>query len=126
MSSDSALSSRMRLEDGRDVHIPLIDFDCSCSSRNLRYIAQALNVLDKTGGVILSSGQSYHYYGNSLLTLDEWPVYVARCFLLAPPVDARYLAHSLIEGEFSLRVSHHPSSCELPRVVGVIDPQQLG
>jgi len=42
--------------------------------------------------------------GATLLSNDEWVRFMGRALLLAPFVDARFIAHRLLDGECCLRV----------------------
>lgn len=101
----TALCSTCTLFDGSRRHIPLMDFRISPDSRNTQVVKHALTALNHASGVILQSGRSYHFYGFDLLSEEEWIKFFARCLLLAPLTDGRYVAHRLIEGSGALRIT---------------------
>jgi hypothetical protein len=115
-----AVSSRVVLNNHEEAHIPLVDFQCMQSKRNLIHLTLAMRRINHMGGVILNSGNSYHYYGISLLTDTEWRQYIGRCLLLEPLVDVRYLGHCLLENEAAIRISPHQHSGKYPTVVAVV------
>jgi hypothetical protein len=115
-----ALDSRVDQGHGRHAHIPMIDFRCSPSPRSLEAVREALQAVGEARGVLLASGRSYHYYGLRLATDDEWRVFLARCLLLAPLVDVRYVAHRLIDGFSRLRITAAVRKPVVPRVVAVL------
>ncbi len=103
--SGLAVSSQVILEAENEAHIPLIDFGCRRSHENLARVVIAMRAIDSGGGVILNSGNSYHYYGRSLLTNREWREFLGKCLLVERLVDVRNLGHCLIDGEAALRIS---------------------
>jgi len=105
-----AVTSRVTLADGRMSHIPMIDFQCRNNSENLAYLRSAMLRLDTAGGFLLVSGNSFHFYGLTLLAHEDWVGFVGRSLLLEPLVDVRYLGHCLLDGFASLRISRHSSS----------------
>jgi hypothetical protein len=56
---------------------------------------------------MLISGNSYHFYGRTLLEHRDWVKFIGRSLLLEPLVDVRYLGHCLLDGFASLRISAH-------------------
>lgn len=130
-----ALSSRVKMRDGRLLHIPMIDFRarveenglCVCKEKLLSVIAEAASgrILP---GYLLCSGQSFHYIGLNLLTEDEFVEFAGFCLLCEDgkdparfsPVDRRWLGHSLIRKRFILRIFANQKRPE-PYVVERID-----
>ena len=55
--------SKVKLKNGKTLWLKLIDFNCSISSRNLRRVEVALKLLKTGPGLIINSGNSYHFYG---------------------------------------------------------------
>jgi len=110
-------SSAVALSSGPSMHIPLIDFHCPFGRENEELSACASKLLDPKGGYLLSSGQSYHFYGKSLLNEDELPAFLGRALLLSPIVDRSWVAHQLIEGACGLRISARLPNGDVPRLV---------
>jgi hypothetical protein len=100
-----AISSEVALNSGQPAHIPLIDFQCRQSPQNLAHLTVAMKHAQPSGGIILRTVESYHFYGKSLLTPGEWQGFIGRCLLLEPLVDVRYLGHCLLDGFAALRIS---------------------
>ena len=113
-----AVSSRVALNGNTSAHISLLDFQCAQSRRNLKRVRLAMRRLSPEGGFILHSGNSYHFYGTSLLSNSSWREFVGRCLLLEPLVDVRYLGHCLINGEAALRIS--PNRGSSPIVAAIV------
>jgi len=114
-----ALCSSCELLDGRARHIPMMDFMCVCSSTNLQKIKRALIELGQEKGAIVDSGRSYHFYGFDLMKQREWEKFLARCLLLYPLTDSRYIAHCLL-GDAVLRITHTKTEIK-PREPTVIE-----
>ncbi|WP_443684659.1 primase 1D-like protein [Nonomuraea harbinensis] len=115
-SSVLALASRVLLHDGSQAHLPMLDFRLRPDPANL---TSAVRVVEQLGlsGVILDSGNSYHFYGLGLLTQAELQVFLAKALLFAPLVDHRWVAHQLIENSCLLRISRGVKGQEAPRAV---------
>ncbi len=95
----------MSCEDTRVKHIPMMDFRCEPSSRNLKLVVEAMRRVGQQDGVVLESGRSYHYYGFNLLDEAGWLDFMYRNLLLTPFVDARYIGHRLLAGIARLRIT---------------------
>lgn len=101
-------------------HLPMMDFKISPSPLGLVQVHAALRSLGEERGVLLESGQSYHYYGFRPLNRDRWLAFLGRCLLLAPLTDARYIAHRLLAGECTLRLTASERKPKVPRVVAML------
>jgi hypothetical protein len=112
-----AVCSEVILRSGKPAHVPLIDFQCAKSRKNLEFLSAAFSRIEPKGGVILASANSYHFYGMSLLSHAEWYRFVGRCLLLEPLVDVRYLGHCLLDGFAALRISRQGQSLGRPPFV---------
>jgi hypothetical protein len=116
-----AVASEVILDAGKIAHIPLLDFQCAKSRKNLNFLIAAMRRIDVNGGMILASANSYHFYGRSLLKQAEWHQFVGRCLLLDPLVDVRYLGHCLLDGFAALRISRQGQSPHgVPYVVATV------
>jgi len=121
-----ALCSRCEAEDGSRPHIPMMDFRCAPNPMNLERTRIALKQLGQTRGAILESGRSYHYYGFELQNRDQWIEFMARSLLLAPFIDARFVAHRLIEGTAVLRLTSSERKPRVPSVVAILSEPLTG
>jgi hypothetical protein len=111
------VSSRARLSDGTYAHLPMIDFHCPVSKANQEMSALVARLLQPSGGYLLSSGQSYHFYGKALIPEEDFVRFLGRVLLLSPIIDRSWVAHQLIEGACGLRISPKSEDGEVPRVV---------
>ncbi len=103
-----ALSSRVSTNDGGRMHLPLLDFALPHSSDNTKIVAHAADQLGLPYAV-LGTTHSYHYYGLRILPAEQYlGEFLGRALLLAPLVDARWIAHQLMDGLATLRVSPDP------------------
>jgi hypothetical protein len=112
--------SRVHLRDGTEAQLPLLDFQCSVSDENTAALVEAATLMGQMRGALVASGRSYHYYGFDPLMEIEWRKFMARCVLLAPLIDARYLAHCMIENLACLRIDPRPNQSIEPIVVRVL------
>ncbi len=111
---------------GKDMyHMSLIDFKCD----NLKLIKEAIDGSSDSLGMdsddfeLYHSGASYHAYGKLLLSETEAiPDYSSRLLLVAHPtakddiVDSRWVGHSQLKGDFSLRLTNNKKP-QLPKLV---------
>ncbi len=114
-----AASSRVMLKDGSVAHIPMIDFKCAPTQQNVDMAKEAFAKIGQTDGVLLNSGNSFHYYGQTLMNKNEWLQFLGHCLLLSDFIDTRYVGHALINGECRLRLSTTPLNPFIPTVVKV-------
>lgn len=118
LSRDQALGlcSNVALRDGQ-AHLPLLDFSLPPSTKNVALVQEAARALMLPHALVLESGRSYHVYGLTLLSQDDWVSFMARALLLAPMVDVRYIAHRLLSGHAVLRINATSAKPMEPRVV---------
>ncbi|MGN7190480.1 primase 1D-like protein [Curtobacterium sp. SAFR-003] len=114
-----ALSSEVRLTSGEIRHLPMIDF--ASKSRRPGSAQSVITAARRLGipGFVMESGRSYHFYGAVLLTQDELRRHLSRTLLLAPVTDARWIAHQLLDGMCSLRISPNANG-DVPTVVASV------
>lgn len=120
-----AVCSRCTRADGTVGHLPMLDFRAeacnksAATARTLELIAKALIAIHAPEGVVINSGNSYHYYGFELVTEAKWRKFMLNCLLLEPFVDVRYIAHRLLSGGAALRITSS-SEKPMPHVVACI------
>jgi hypothetical protein len=114
-----AIYSLCREETGREFHIPMMDFrlESAADDGQLDLLHSAVKGIRQHRGVIVNSGNSYHYYGLRLLSEMEWRWFMAGCLLLDPLVDIRYISHRLLAGKAALRIIKAPGKETVPFVV---------
>ena len=135
-----AVRSRVKTSSDKILYIPLLDFVCKKSDDILSFLKDIMREVHdyeklEKEGFLLETTHSYHYYGASLLTNTDWLKFIGRCLLLHPRpqdletamqlgvsaiIDARFLGHTLLAEQGSLRVSAD-SQGELPRVVATVE-----
>lgn len=114
-----ALTSVVRVRNGKVAHLPLMDFRCSKSGGNLRKLVtlfSAARTRLPNKGCILKSQRSYHFYGFTVLTKAGWVRFLGSCLLLGPLADSRYVAHCLLHGKSSLRITESPRHNDVPTI----------
>lgn len=114
------VTSRIRLANRAEKHLPMMDFACYDSQTDLRKLILALNEIGQREGVILRSGNSFHYYGFKPLTHRQWLEFLGKCLLLTPITDARYVAHRLMDGVCTLRISSKPPHRNEPTIAAIL------
>lgn len=111
------LNSRVRLYDGAEAHIILLDFSIPVSVEHAAVVKESLLRLGITHGYILDSGSSYHYIGSDIVSYSDYKRLLCYAYLLSPITDGRWIAHQLIEGSCNLRVGekegHIPTLVEI-------------
>lgn len=124
-----ALCSFCRDKNDAEWHIPMMDFRIE-SGNNIGPQTAALlaamatlhkkNILLKEDGVLLNSGNSFHYYGFTLLDRVNWIRFMTACLLLEPFVDVRYISHRLLAGRAALRITEVTGKKKTPMVIATV------
>lgn len=119
---DLAVAVISRVEIGGDYsfHIPMVDFCCEQSQKNLEAIKDFLYQIGQQAGAILASGRSYHYYGTRLFREKRMREFLAQCLLFTGYVDERYISHRLLDNCCLLRISACSLRPKIPTVVAVL------
>jgi hypothetical protein len=117
-----ALYSICKNSAGGVWHIPMMDFriDSRKELGQLHLLKECLRRLKQTDGVLLNSGKSYHFYGFRRLSEHEWMRFMTSCLLLEPLVDTRYIAHRILAGKASLRLTAAPLKEKVPEIVACL------
>ena len=117
-----AVCSKVRAA-GRDLHWPMLDFraeipaERESAERLLEILCKSLKAIGALGGVVMESGNSYHYYGYEPVEPNVWRRFMQRSLLLEPFIDVRYIAHRLESGHAALRVTAARDKPHVPHVV---------
>src|SRR5437867_7692428 len=93
-----SFSSKIELEGVGLRQLPLLDFHSPECVENDLLVAEVCKQLFRHPTLVFSSGESYHAVGLSPLDENEFRELLTRSLLFAPIVDARYVAHQLLEG----------------------------
>jgi hypothetical protein len=117
-----ALSSKVTTKGSQEAgHLQMLDFRIRPNEENESLAAEILKRVG-VGGVLLNSGNSYHFYGYHLMRSDaELSRFLGKVSLFAPFVDQRWVAHQMIEGACALRVSKGKSFTHSPVFVRYVD-----
>lgn len=108
-----AINSRVATNNGF-LHIPLLDFKIRESPTSLKIVIECLETLGLTGHVI-TSGKSYHFFGDDFIEEQALIELLAKFSMLHPISDRLWSAHQIIERSASLRISERNGL--LPQVV---------
>lgn len=120
--AELALNSRVHFDDGKMLHIPMVDL----SARVVGVVGKVLDVLPAPLAkdmLWFESGRSFHGYGINLLTYQEWIQIMGRLLLAnlpqqPPIVDPRWVGHRLIAGYSALRWSKNTNNyIQMPQLV---------
>lgn len=109
-----AVCSRVVMEDGREMHLPLLDLNIPYSEDGTRIVLEALDIFGLEGA-LFCSGKSYHFFGSGLLDCTEIGRFLGRALLLSPVFDRVWIAHQLIENVCVLRISPRVEYGGFPR-----------
>lgn len=100
-----AIVSEVKMIDESIRHIPMIDFTTkSHKPGSLSTVTRVCEEL-RLPGLLVSSGRSFHFYGQRALTWTELTQFLASALLFTPIVDSRWIAHQLLSGVCALRLS---------------------
>lgn len=125
----TSICSRVTLStpDRDTAHLPIMNFTTgkAVTCQNIELMMHA--VCGAREGVLLESGRSYHYYGNFLLTNEQWIRFMAICLLHSPLVSADYIAYRLLGGMAMLRLTTCPPlKPNIPVVIQSVRGQHSG
>ncbi len=96
-----AVSSRVSVN-GSDFHLPQIDFTCENSRDRTNLILYALQEGGQTGSLV-ASGRSYHFYGDWIMTPENWVEYMKH--IRDAHISGEYVTIALDRGYSALRIS---------------------
>jgi hypothetical protein len=104
-SEEYIVASSCVLTDAGQKHFVMLDF--SVKERWAGAVETAAGAARALGvsGTLLTSGRSFHFIGDELATWDAYSRFLYRALLLVPVVDERWVAHQLMAGNATLRVS---------------------
>lgn len=101
-SNRKAINSTVKLSNGEEMHIPMLDFHIDISVKNTNLVKKICNILG-VEGFLLNSGKSYHFIGIQLLSHKELYQFLGQALLFTPIVDEIWIAHQLQEHSCTLR-----------------------
>ena len=114
-----AIYSNCELDNSELAHIPMMDFRCPPNRNNLKRVELSMEAMGLRGAIV-ESGNSYHFYGFELFGEAEWLDFMAKCLLLSPLTDSRYIAHRLLGRACVLRISANNSKPTIPFIRSVL------
>ena len=115
-----SMTSKVICSDNQSYHIPMMNFHPY--EKDVKHIEESINLICKNyNGVILDSGRYFHYYGNALLTHEEWLKFLADFSMPCILVSPRYIGHVLYRGYCSLRLNTEKTfKPKIPRVIKIL------
>lgn len=99
-----AMVSHVKTARGR-LHVPMLDLRPDNSGPLPSGLVRLSRFLMSSGGWLLKTDRSFHLLGKALIPESEWSAFMGRSLLFAPLVDRAYVAHHLMRGFGTLRVS---------------------
>jgi hypothetical protein len=99
-----SISSNVRLDSGHEMQLPMLDFSIKSSPEADTVAVQVLEAL-RCEGDLFDSGGSYHFFGHQPVLSSQMTRLMGEASLLSPLIDARWLAHQLLDGRCALRIS---------------------
>ena len=99
-----SISSNVRLDSGREMQLPMLDFSIRSSREADTVAVQILEALQCEGD-LFDSGGSYHFFGHQPVPSPQMTSLLGEASLLSPLIDSRWLAHQLIDRRCTLRIS---------------------
>ena len=112
-----AINSFVKMKDGTEKHILMLDFDIQSKKENVILIQTVLRAMNLSG-YILESGNSYHFISNNLVNEVQLINILAKFILLSPISDKSWASHQIIERSCSLRIGRKNGAH--PRVISFL------
>ncbi len=91
----------------------MLDLGLRANEHNGEIAQDILGALQERG-LLLISGNSYHFYADRLTDWGGFVAFAARAALLSPLVDARWVLHQIVEGRGALRLSGNTGRGDQP------------
>jgi len=115
-----SMTSLVSCTDGESRHIPMMNFHPIDAS--LGDIKKTLaHICRNYRGAILDSGRYFHYYGDVLLSQEEWLKFMADFLMPCIIVSPRYIGHRLYDGYCTLRLTTEQTyKVKVPRVIELV------
>jgi hypothetical protein len=117
-----ALGSRVSGERGFLGHLNFLDLHCEVSPGNDAIVHRICRHVMPQGFFLLDSGGSYHACSVTLVSDEDRIQTLAKALLASPIVDARYVAHQLLQDSNSLRISRGGKADKVPVVIDAWTP----
>jgi len=116
-----SLTSKVLCDGNTYKYIPMMNFHLD--DINLGVVRETLKYICwRKNGCLLESGRFYHYYGNFLLSQDEWTRFIAEFLMPCIVVSPRYIGHRIYDGYCTLRLTIEKSyKPKLPEVIEVLN-----
>lgn len=91
---------------GQEYHLPIMNLHPEQGVDYESMISLIHSVVGTMPGYVLKSGRYYHFYGEGLLSKDEWYRFLASWLMPTIIVSPRYIGHCLYRGYAALRLTH--------------------
>ncbi len=114
------MTSEVVLDDGSTAHIPMLDFRCRISPLNRKLVGEVTKRLLPGGAFLLEAGTVYQAYGKKTIPPKAFAPLLGQALLFGNVVNHRYIAHQLIDGKCSVRLSAGSTKKSVPVCVDVV------
>jgi hypothetical protein len=114
------MTSEVVLDDGSTAHIPILYFRCRQSPINQKLVGEITKRLLPGGAIVLETGKVYQAYGKTTIPPKDFSRWLGQALLFGSVVNHRWVAHQLIDGKCTARVSAGRSKKSLPVCVDVV------
>ena len=115
-----SITSKIQTTDGQAKHLAMMNFHPENAS--LQDIKKALKyICGNKSGVLLDSGRFWHYYGDFLLSENEWIQFMVEFLMPTVLVSPRYISHGLYNNYNTLRLTTNDKyKPKIPEVIEII------
>jgi hypothetical protein len=117
-----ALGSRLSGVNGYLGHVNFLDLHCEVSVGNHSLVHRVCREVMPQGFLLLDSGGSYHACGSTVVSDAGRVRMLATALLASPIVDARYVAHQLLQDSSSIRISQGGKMDRVPMIIDAWAP----
>jgi len=117
-----ALGSRLVGEEGHLGHLNFLDLHCPVSPGKHTIVHRVCRHVMAQGFILLDSGGSYHACSVTLVSNEDRIQTLSKALLASPIVDARYVAHQLLQDSNSIRISRGGKAGKMPIVIDAWAP----
>ena len=114
VSENYGINSQVYCKDDQTRHIVLLDFHLPKQPENIVCAESVLKILGLTG-YLLETNKSYHFISDRTVSEQDLKNVLYRALLFSPIIDKNWIAHQLLEGSCTLRITAKDGS--LPQVI---------
>jgi len=99
-----SISSKIKM-DKTTYHLPMMNIHTEPDVNYTDMLKVLRAVTGNMPGYVLKSGRYFHFYGNCLLSIEQWHKFIAQFLMPTLIVSPRYIGHCLYRGYAALRIT---------------------